>query len=171
MTPDSSVRGTDISYVSICERRAWLSIHEIYIEDGTDFIRLGKYANDFQRNYGYSQVTIGRNKIDYVQFNDKNRCIIHEFKRGRKVLDADISQISHYMNVADQNGFSVDHGEIHLLGSKKIFLVKFPLENPESLRKKYEKIADLASAKIPSPKRNYFCSHGCSYVEFCWGVL
>ncbi len=171
MNTESSIRGTDVSYVSICERRAWLSVHEIYIEDGTEFIKLGKYSNDIQRNYGYSQVSIGRNKIDYMQFKQDGKCIIHEFKRGRKVISADINQLSHYMNIANQNGIQIDHGEIHLLGSKKIHYVSFPLENLDSLKEKYKKIIALKDSAIPPAKRNYFCSHGCSYVEFCWGVI
>ena len=119
MTLDETYRGIDISYASICERRAWLSLHEIYITDGTEFVKLGRYSNDEQRKYGYSQVAIGRNKIDYIQMLQSGEYIIHEFKRGRKVIDADIFQVSHYMNIADQSGYNIKCGEIHLLGSKK----------------------------------------------------
>lgn len=165
----SNYRGTDISYVSICLRRAWLSLHEIYITDGTEFVKLGSYSNKINRNYGYSQVTIGRNKIDYLQFLDSGKCIIHEFKRGRKVIDADKFQISHYMNISNSSGLKVDRGEIHLLGSKKIVKIKFPLENEAELNEKYCLIENLKEVKIPEAKRNFFCFRGCSYVEFCWG--
>lgn len=171
MENESSIRGTDVSYLSICERRAWLSLHEIFIEDGTEFIKLGKYSDEVQRNYGYSEISVGRNKIDYVQLNSDGKCIIHEFKRGRKVISADINQVSHYMNIAEKNGFKIDHGEIHLLGSKKIYHISFPLENIDSLKSIYQRIRELKSSTIPSVKRNYFCSHGCSYIEFCWGNI
>lgn len=165
----SQYRGTDISYVDICLRRAWLSLHEIYILDGSEFVKLGSYSNETDRNYGYSQVTIGRNKIDYVQFLKDGKCIIHEFKRGYKAIDADRFQISHYMNIANLSGYDVLEGRIHLLGSKKVVTIKFPLENEESLNQKYLLIDKLRKTEIPPRKRNYFCSHGCSYVEFCWG--
>lgn len=171
MKDRSEYRGTDISYVSICLRRAWLSLHEIYITDGTEYVKLGSYTNDSERNYGYSQVVIGRNKIDYVQFLSKEKCIIHEFKRGRKVIDADMFQISHYMNIANSAGYSIDHGEIHLLGSKKIVRVPFPIENQQALDEKYQMLDRLKRIDIPRAKRNYFCSRGCSYVEFCWGSI
>ncbi len=169
MLSDEMYRGTDVSYVCICLRRAWLSTHEIYITDGTEFVKMGSYTNDVERNYGYSQVSIGRNKIDYLQLLPDKKCIIHEFKRGRKVIDADLFQISHYMNIASSSGYDIDHGEIHFLGSKKIKKVNFPLENENSLKEKYRMIDKLKQSTIPKMERNYFCSHGCSYVEFCWG--
>lgn len=171
MTLDETYRGIDISYASICERRAWLSLHEIYITDGTEFVKLGRYSNDEQRKYGYSQVAIGRNKIDYIQMLQSGKYIIHEFKRGRKVIDADIFQVSHYMNIADQSGFNIECGEIHLLGSKKIVYLPFPLENMDLLKKKYLLLEKLKKTSIPPARRNYFCSHGCSYIEFCWGEI
>lgn len=166
----SDYRGTDISYVCICQRRAWLSLHEIYITDGTEYVKLGIYANNSERNYGYSQVTIGRNKIDYVQFTKEGKCIVHEFKRGRRLIEADKFQIAHYMNIANLHGYLLDHGEIHLLGSKKIFRINFPLENEDELNEKYKMLDMLIDTDIPKAKRCHFCFSGCSYVEFCWGV-
>lgn len=167
-TPES-YRGTDISYVSICSRRAWLSIHEIYVTDGTEFVKLGAYANEIERKFGYSQVSIGRNKMDYVQTLQNGKLIIHEFKRGRKTIDADIFQLTHYMLIASLKGFSIDHGEIHLLGSRRIERLDFPNKFVETVKGKYREIDALMTSGIPLGKRNYFCSHGCSYVEFCWG--
>lgn len=164
-----SYRGTDVSYVSICSRRAWLSIHEIYVTDGTEYVKLGAYANEIQRKFGYSQVSIGRNKIDYVQTLQSGKLIIHEFKRGRKTIDADILQLTHYMLIASLKGFSIDHGEIHLLGTRMIKRLDFPNEFVDIVKRKYKEIDALRTSKIPMGKHNYFCSHGCSYVEFCWG--
>ncbi|QRF75587.1 CRISPR-associated protein Cas4 [Thermoplasmatales archaeon] len=169
MKAPESYRGTDISYVSICLRRAWLSLHEIYITDGTDFVKLGAYANEIQRKFGYSQVSIGRNKLDYVQFLPNGKLIVHEFKRGRKTIEADALQLTHYMLIASIKGFSIDHGEIHLLGARKIRKLDYPNEFVERVKIKYQEIDSLMTSGIPIGKRNYFCSHGCSYVEFCWG--
>lgn len=169
ISPDQ-YRGIDISYVSICRRRAWLSLHEIYVSDGTEFVKLGKYENDRQRQYSYSQVSIGRNKIDNLEINKDGMCVIHEFKRGKKLLEADIFQVSHYLKIASINGYRVSHGEIHLLGSKSIIEIKFPLENEEALIAKYRILDMLRNSPMPKPEKNYFCFHGCSYVEFCWGV-
>lgn len=169
MRPPESYRGTDISYISICSRRAWLSLHEIYVTDGTEFVKLGAYANETQRKFGYSQVNIGRNKLDYVQTLENGKVIVHEFKRGRGIIDADVLQLTHYMLIANLKGFTIDHGEIHLLGSRKIEVLNFPNEFVDVLKEKYREIDELMASDIPAPKRNYFCSHGCSYVEFCWG--
>ncbi|MGP6239339.1 Dna2/Cas4 domain-containing protein [Cuniculiplasma sp. SKW4] len=170
MINPENYRGTDVSYVSICRRRAWLSLHEISITDGTEFVKLGEYENDRERQYGFSQVTIGRNKIDYLKIEKDGKCTIHEFKRGRKVIDADIFQLSHYMKVASDAGFEVSHGEIHLLGSKKIVSLDFPIKNESDLIEKYKTIDQLKESKIPKAEKN-FCFHGCSYVEFCWGDI
>ena len=164
-----SYRGTDVSYVSICSRRAWLSIHEIYVTDGTEYVKIGAYLNDIQRRFGYSQVNIGRNRIDYVQRLQNGKIIIHEFKRGRKAIEADKLQLTHYMLISAQAGFAVDHGEIHLLGSRKVITLFFPNEFVKIVKEKYKEIDELRMSDIPKCKRNYYCSQGCSYVEFCWG--
>ncbi len=169
MKPPESYRGTDISYVSICPRRAWLSLHEIYVTDGTEYVKLGAYSNEIQRKFGYSQVSIGRNKMDYVQTLENGKLIIHEFKRGRKAIDADLLQLTHYMLISSVRGAPIDHGEIHLLGSRKILRLGFPNEYVDKVKSKYQEIDSLMTSEIPKRNRNYFCSHGCSYVEFCWG--
>lgn len=169
MKPAEAYRGTDISYISICPRRAWLSIHEIYVTDGTDYVKVGAYLNDMQRRFGYAQVNIGRNRIDYVQRLQNGKIIIHEFKRGRKAIEADKLQLTHYMLISEKAGFSIDHGEIHLLGSRKVVNLSFPNEFVKIVEEKYKEIDDLSTTEIPKSKRNYYCSHGCSYVEFCWG--
>lgn len=169
MRSPESYRGTDISYISICSRRAWLSLHEIYVTDGTEFVKMGAYVNETQRKFGYSEVSIGRNKLDYVQKLENGNVVIHEFKRGRKVISADVLQLTHYMLIASLKGFTIDHGEIHLIGSRKIERLDFPNEFIEALRKKYHEIDTLMASPIPAGRHNYFCSRGCSYVEFCWG--
>lgn len=168
MNIPESYRGTDISYVAICKRRAWLSLHEIYITDGSDFVKIGAFKSEIKRKYGYSEMSIGRNKLDYIEDLQNGKTVIHEFKRGRKGIEADVLQLTHYMQIASIRGLEVDHGELHLLESKKVECIQFPNQFVEKVDRKYHELDDLLVSEIPSAKRNYYCKHGCSYVEFCW---
>lgn len=168
MIDPTEFRGTDISYYYICKRRTWLSLHEIMVTDGTQYIKHGNFLSQKQRDYGYKEVSIGRNKIDNLKVSENGVFTVHEFKRGKNLLTADIMQVSHYMNVIEHSGNLVDHGEIHLLGSKKIKYVQLTREIKNRLNFAYKELTNMLTEHIPEAKRNYFCSHGCSFVEYCW---
>lgn len=145
-----------------------MSIHDFYITDNNEFIKNGEYLSERNRKYGYNQLKIGRNVIDNVEFKTDKSITVHEFKRGKRPLKGDIMQLSHYMNILELNGYKIDHGELHLLGSKKIEIIKLTDEIMKELNSIYEGIVKLKDTSIPEPKKNYFCVHGCSYRNFCW---
>jgi len=163
-----SFRGTDISYFYICKRRAWLSIHEMTITDGTLFVKHGSFLSNKKRTYGYTEMIVGRNKIDNLKLDDDGYYVVHEFKRGGRLLDADVMQVSHYINVLEHLGNKVRHGEIHLLKTKRIERIYLNDEVKEQLRGTYEELQNMKDTEIPKAELNYFCYHGCSFVEFCW---
>lgn len=167
MNPEN-IRGIDVSYALICDRRLWLSLHGDIIKDGTEYIYEGKYLNDKKRKYGLSQLRIGSNVLDYVKISD-SKYVIHEFKRGKRLLDADIYQISHYMYILKRL-LKIDvEGYIHLLGSKKVIKINLNNDLINNLNKLYQKIEKMKLTEIPQPIKNSFCFSGCSFVEFCWG--
>ncbi len=162
------IRGTDVSYSQICDRRLWLSLHNIYITDGNEFVKEGKYLADNREHPGFKKIKIGSNVIDNLEIRSDSKVIVHEYKRGRKVLSADVLQLAHYLNCLKMD-YGIDaSGILHLSGSKKIVEVSL-IDNLEELQAAYDKIESMANSDIPAPKRNWFCRHGCSYVEFCWG--
>lgn len=160
-------RGTDVNYYSICHRRAWLSIHEVYITSDSEYVKEGKYLNDLRRNTGLRQMRIGRSVIDYFEERD-GKGIVHEFKRGRKVIDADLMQISHYLYNLYYSGVTDILGIIHTLGSKGTCSVTWSNERITALNEIYAGLIDIETSSIPRPIRNYYCNHGCSFHDFCW---
>lgn len=168
MIDPSDFRGTDISYFYICRRRAWLSVHEMTITDGTLFVKHGSFISNRKRAYGYSEMVVGRNKIDNLKVDDDGSYVVHEFKRGGKLLDADVMQVSHYINVLEHIGSKVKHAEIHLLKSKRIEFINFNSQLKEKLELTYKELQNMLHTEIPEAELNYFCYHGCSFVEFCW---
>ncbi len=169
MNPEN-IRGIDVSYAMICDRRLWFSLHGDIIKDGTEFIANGKYLNDKNRKYKYKQIKIGRNIIDYVEVIGK-KYIIHEYKRGRNLLDADLFQIAHYMYLLKRNDIYEVEGYVHLLGSKDIKKVELNDKIIKMLQDIYKKIEFMYESDMPSLKKNNYCFKGCSMVEFCWGKI
>lgn len=164
-----NIKGTDINYYFICRRRAWMSLKSFYILDGNQFVQHGHYLSGKKRRYGYTSVRIGRNEIDNLEITLNNEYIVHEFKRGKKALQGDIFQCLHYMNLLKNKGFKVDHGVIHLLGTKNIRIIELENNLLEELYVVYDELEKLKNIQIPGPVRNYYCGHGCSYNLFCWG--
>ena len=66
-------------------------------------------------------------------------------------------------------GFKVDHGVLHLLGTKNIRIIELENNLLEELCVVYKELEKLENIQIPEPVRNYYCGHGCSYNLFCWG--
>ena len=159
-------RGIDVSYVNICMRRAWLSLHEIFYVRDSFYVMDGSYLAN--KNRKGTPLTIGRSAMDNVQIY-KDIIIVHEYKRGNKMINADKMQILHYMYILKLNEKRKIIGKLHFLGSKKIVNIQLSDENLNLLYKSYENIDKLKNMNVPpSPVRNYFCMHGCSYSDFCW---
>ena len=136
------IRGTDVSYSFICDRRLWLSLHGDVISDGTEFIYEGKNLEGMRRKIGYSQVSIGRNKIDGLEI------------RGNVIKEQTSKEIL---------------GKVHL-SSRKIFEIKIQDDLIKLLNEGYKKINELTyKSEIPKATKNGYCFSGCSFVEFCWG--
>lgn len=161
-------RGTDVSYSQICDRRLWLSLHNIYVLDGTEFVREGKYLSEEIDRSGFNSLRIGSNVIDNVEFGKDGQVKVHEYKRGKKALMADLLQLSHYLLCINGALGTDATGVLHLLGSRKTLIVKLD-EYKERLIQAYEKIDVLRRSDIPKPVKNNFCRNGCSFIEFCWG--
>ncbi|MHB1470829.1 MAG: Dna2/Cas4 domain-containing protein [Thermoplasmataceae archaeon] len=168
MIEPSDFRGTDVNYFFICKRRAWLSIHEMTVTDGTQFVKHGLFLSNRKRSYGHSEMSIGRNKIDNLKVDGNGNYVVHEFKRGSKLLEADIMQVSHYINVIEHSGSKVGHGEVHLLKSKRVELINLDEELKRKLLEAYAELQNMKYSIMPKAELNYFCHHGCSFVEFCW---
>ena len=162
------IRGIDVSYSFICDRRLWLSLHGDIIIDGSEYIYEGKNLEEFRKKPGYIQMKIGRNKLDSIEIKDEVT-IIHEFKRGRKAILPDIMQVSHYINLYQSTTGREAMGIIHL-SSRKTEIVKLNPDILYKLNNSYKKILKLQEEEIaPPPVKNNYCFRGCSLVEFCWG--
>jgi len=169
MNPEE-FRGTDVSYSFICNRRLWFSLHGDVITDGSEFIYEGKHLEDFRKKRGYVQIKIGRNRLDSVEIRD-GLSIIHEFKRGRRVILPDIMQVSHYINAYQQHTGRRAIGIIHL-SSRKTETVELTESLRNMLIETYGKIIAHSNMTAPPPPvKNGYCFRGCSLVELCWGEV
>jgi CRISPR-associated exonuclease Cas4 len=164
------IRGIDVSYSFICDRRLWLSLHGDVISDGSEFVYEGKNLESLRKIDGYVQIKIGRNRMDKVEIRD-DYIIIHEFKRGRKAILPDIMQVAHYINIYKQFTEKNVKGLIHL-SSKRTVPVELDLNILNELNKAYLKIEKISYDEFPPPPvKNYYCFRGCSLVEYCWGKV
>ena len=161
-------RGTDVSYAAICRRRAWLSVHEVFITEDSDFVREGRYLSGKTRKTGTAQLQIGRNRMDNIDLSD-DEIVIHEYKRGRKVLKADEMQLSHYINCLRTKSGREVKGVLHLLSSKNTVVFTATKDRLAELEQIYSTIDSLYKSDMPDAIRNGFCFHGCSFRDFCWG--
>lgn len=161
-------RGTDVSYAAICARRAWLAIHEVYITEDSDYVAEGKYISERSRKTGSSQLQIGRNRMDNIELS-KEEQVIHEYKRGRKILKADEMQLIHYMNCLKSRSSKKVRGILHLLSSKNTVEIRVTEKSLSDLNNIYETIEMLQISEVPKPSKNRFCFRGCSFRDFCWG--
>lgn len=164
----SRYRGTDVSYSQICDRRLWLSLHNIFITDGNEYVKEGRYLSEARIHPGYKKIQVGSNVIDNIEFLGDGSVVVHEFKRGRSPLMADKLQLAHYLNCISWAYGLNGYGILHLTGSRKTFVLRLN-EYSNDLENAYSKIDTLYYHDIPPVRRNWFCRRGCSYVEFCFG--
>ena len=100
-------------------RRAWLSLHEIFYVRDSFYVSDGAYIANRDRKG--LPLSLGRSNVDNVRIHD-DCIIVHEYKRGYKMINADKMQILHYMSLVKLHENRKIIGKLHFLYSVHIFV-------------------------------------------------
>jgi len=109
--PDSNaqtkITGTHIAYYFICARKLWLFDHNIQCEHDSDLVRMGKHIHkrSYRRHQKDKEIAIDSTIV--LDRLDRQKGIVHEVKKSRKMKKSHAWQLRYYLWYLEQKGLNV----------------------------------------------------------------
>lgn len=158
------VSGTIYSYSFLCDRKVWLSYHNLSMEQESELVEIGKLIDE--TTYKNERHNFLIDNIVNIDFLKKN--IVHEIKKSKKEKQMAINQIKYYLFILKNHGFESIKGKLDIPESKYTEEVILTEEDIENIKSNLERINKLLKSKnIPKPIDEKSCFK-CAYFELCY---
>lgn len=158
------VSGTIYSYSFLCDRKVWLSYHNLSMEQESELVEVGKLIDE--TTYKNERHNFMIDNIINIDFLKKN--IVHEIKKSKKEKQMAINQIKYYLFILKNHGFEDIKGQLNIPKIKyteEVILTEEDIKNIKSNLERIDKI--LKSKNIPEPINEKSCLK-CAYYELCY---
>ena len=158
------VSGTIYSYSFLCDRKVWLSYHNLSMEQESELVEIGKFIDE--TTYKNERHNFLIDNIVNIDFLKKN--IVHEVKKSSKEKQMAINQIKYYLFILKNHGFEDIKGRLDVPKSKyteEVILTEEDIKNIKSNLERIDKI--IKSKNIPKPINEKSCLK-CAYYELCY---
>lgn len=159
------IGGNAINYYYTCKTQLWFFLHNITMEDTSEYVALGKLL----------QETYSEGEEKDIQFDEISLDIfrpakeIIEIKRSKEVKDAHIYQLKYYLYYLKKRyGISGFTGKLTYPRAHKILRISLTEEDEKELEKAILEITKIFNQSYPEkPKIKKICRK-CSYFELCF---
>lgn len=160
-----SITGVMFYYYFVCKRKLWYFYNEIAMEQNNENVLIGKLLdeNSYTRNDKHINIDDVIN-IDYIK--DKN--VLHEIKKSRKIEDASIMQIKYYLYYLKSKGVDGLVGKIDYPLLKQVLDVELDDEDIIEIEKVLSEIHKIVSKDKPGKIINKNICKSCAYYDLCY---
>lgn len=163
------ITGTHINYYLICQRKLWLFLHNINMEQNSETVALGKFISESTYDREKHEIRISDGQFDIaLDFFDSKNNIIHEVKKSPKMEETHIWQVKFYIYVLQRNGFKNVSGEIDYPLMKQKIQINLHQDDINKIESIFDEINKISYLEVPPDIINKpFCKN-CSYYELCY---
>jgi CRISPR-associated exonuclease Cas4 len=159
-----NLHGLHFQHVTLCERRAWMYLHNINFAQWHERVATGaaKHSTSYKRDHSTEGLFgLAPDRIDWEQ------CIVYENKGTAGAVEASHNQTAFYavmLSIATDKEWQA---VTHILSSRKRRPVSLDAKRLESLWQASERLEVLAQqAKVPDTTKIPLCKT-CSLMRFC----
>jgi CRISPR-associated exonuclease Cas4 len=159
---------THVKYLHVCPRKLWLFGHDLWMEHTSEAVADGTLLGQTSypdRARRYTEVAVLGSKIDFF---DPKENVVHEVKRGNKVMAADRAQVRYYLWLLEQVGIRGASGRLEYPRLRRTETVE-PLDDTgrAEVIGWTEQIRTLLGGPCPAVINRPICKE-CAYYEFCY---
>jgi CRISPR-associated exonuclease Cas4 len=159
------VKGVEINYYFVCERKLWFFCHDMGMEHNSTLVEIGKEVHN--ESYQRERKEIMIDNIICMDFYEKE-LVINETKLTKSIEEATRYQLLYYLYYLENKGVKGLKGIIRYPKAKRTEELVLTREYKESINKVIEEISKIREMTVPPyAKRNRKCNK-CSYFEFCF---
>lgn len=175
------IGGMLVGYHVICPRKAWLSMHGLWMEQGSEAVALGRLIGESSYRRRRKELDIaglapdGTTIVGRIDWADLRNGVLHETKKSRSVEHAHRLQLQFYLWLLKLAGATRHDGAAHTgmlnyPALKRKDPVTLTPEVEERLARIVAEIRQLATDPQPPPRtaNRAFCRK-CAFEELCHG--
>lgn len=169
-----------VGYYAVCPRKAWLSLHGLWMEQESEAVAIGRLIDqgsytrerkqiDLETTAPDGTLIVGR--IDWADLRDG---VLHETKKSRAVEEAHRWQLRFYLWLLQRCGVTRPDGQPYrgCLDYPKLRRTETVGLRPDDPERLAEMVAALrALARMPEPParltRRAFCRK-CAFEDLCY---
>ena len=159
------IGGNTVNYYFHCKTQLWFYIHNITMEDTSEYVKLGKILHENYNEGEEKDLLLDEIKLDIIR-EDKE---ILEIKRSKKIKENHIAQVKYYLYYLEKRlGLKGYKGRLSYPRIHKTLKIKLTEEDKKQMKVILKEIAEyFYSSKPPEPIFGEKCKN-CSYFELCF---
>lgn len=161
---DKDITGIMVYYYAVCKRKLWYFYHNINMEQNNENVAIGKIIDE--TSYGRDEKHINIDNAINIDFI-KNKGILHEVKKSRKIEEASILQVKYYLYYLSGRGVNVS-AQIDYPLLKRNIEIELTDEDKLNLDIVLEDIEKIVSDKIPPKENRKNICKSCAFFDLCY---
>ena len=160
---EKNITGTMFYYYFVCKRKLWYFSQNIEMEQNSSNVEIGKFIDEnyYKRDEKHINIDNVIN-IDFI----KDKDVIHEIKKSRKIEQAGIMQVKYYLYYLRKKGVDIN-AQIDYPLLKKVMEIKLEDVDIEILENTLKDIEKIISLKLPPSKIKSGICKSCAYFDLC----
>lgn len=162
---DKPISGMMIYYYIVCKRKLWYFYNQIQMEADNENVQIGKVLdeNTYERENKHINIDDVIN-IDYI----RNKGILHEVKKSKKIEEAGIMQVKYYLYYLKQRGVDDIKGKVDYPVLKQSIDIELTEEDEKYIESVLIDLKEIVNRPLPPLlEKKRFCKN-CAYFELCY---
>lgn len=161
---NKDITGVMVYYYRVCHRKLWYFYHEIGMEQENENVEIGKIID--QETYQRDEKHINIDNIINIDFI-KNKNILHEVKKSRKIEEAGQLQVKYYLYYLKKRGITMT-AQIDYPLLRQTVEVVLTEEDMEIMDNILDDIKLIVNQEKPSQIRKSRICKSCAYFDLCY---
>lgn len=162
---DKPISGMMIYYYIVCKRKLWYFYNQIQMESDNENVKIGKVLDE--NAYAREEKHINIDdviSIDYI----KNKGILHEVKKSRRIEEAGIMQVKYYLYYLKQKGVEGIKGKMDYPLLKQSLDIELTEEDEKYIESVLIEIKEIVNRPLPPTLEKKKICKSCAYFELCY---
>lgn len=162
---DKQVNGTMVYYYIVCKRKLWYFYQNISMEQENENVKIGKILDEESYRREEKHITVDNTiSIDFI----KQKGILHEVKKSRKIEEAGVWQVKYYLYYLKQKGLEGIGAKIDYPLLRQTLDIQLSAEDETQIANMLVDIASIVSDKIPPLDAKMRICKSCAYYDLCY---
>lgn len=162
---DKPISGMMIYYYIVCKRKLWYFYNQIQMESENENVKIGKVLDETAYKREDKHINIDDViSIDYI----KDKGILHEVKKSKKIEEAGIMQVKYYLYYLKQKEVEGIKGKVDYPLLKQSIDIELTDEDEKYIESVLIDLKEIVNKPLPPLLEKKRICKSCAYFELCY---